>query len=202
LLDYIRELEKGKNNAKKGIFEFNEFLSWELKGKTFGIIGLGNIGKRVFEIALGFGLNVIYWSRNRKMDYEEKGARYVELDDLIKSSDVIAVHLARNEETEGIINKNRLNLIKKGAVVIIFTSLKLMDISNLIDLLNQGKFTLISDYLDMLPEEEWKKLVQLNNVVAYPPIAFRTKEAIQRQKDLLIDNLVKFSEGNTQNKVN
>ncbi len=202
LLDYIRDLERGKENARKNDFEFLSFLGWELKGKTIGIIGLGSIGRRVSEIAQGFGLNVIYWSRNRKLDYESKGIEYYELEDVLKKSDIIIIHLAHNNETNKIINKDMLEKIKNGAVLITLTSLELMDTEKLKELLKQGRFVLISDYLDLFQEEERKELQKLKNVVAFPPLAFRTKEAIQRQKNLLIDNLVKFSEGKIQNKVN
>lgn len=202
LLDYIRDLERGKENAKKSDFEFLSFLGWELKGKTIGIIGLGSIGKRVSEIAQGFGLNVIYWSRNRKLDYESKGIKYCELEEVLKKSDVITIHLAHNNETKGIINKEMLEKIKEGTILITLTSLELMDTNKLKELLKQGKLVLISDYLDLFPEEERKELQKLKNVVAFPPLAFRTREAIQGQKNLLIDNLVKFSEGKIQNKVN
>ncbi|MFQ6020709.1 MAG: 2-hydroxyacid dehydrogenase [Candidatus Aenigmatarchaeota archaeon] len=201
LLEYIRELERGKTNARKGEFSFDSFLTWELKGKKFGIIGLGNIGKGVSEIALGFGLDVRYWSRNRKPEYEAKGVKYVEFDEVL-NSDIIDIHLARNKETEGIFSKEKLDKIKEGSIVICLTSLKLFDFDYLIGLLKKGKFTLISDYLDLLPEDKRKELEGLPNLVAYPPIAFRTREAIKRQKDLLIDNLMKFAEGKIQNKVN
>ena len=58
----------------------------EIKGKLFGVIGLGRIGSRVAEIALGFGANVVYWSRNRKNEFEEKGIKYEDLDKLLSPS--------------------------------------------------------------------------------------------------------------------
>lgn len=201
LLEHVRELERGKNNARKDDFSFKSFLGWEFKGKKFSIIGLGNIGKRVSEIALGFGLDVKYWSRNRKPEYEAKGVKYVEFEEAL-NSDVISIHLSRNKETEGIFSKERLDEVKEGAIIITLTSLKLFDIEYLIELLKKNKFTLISDYLDLLPEEQRKEIQDLPNVIAYPPIAFRTKEAIERQKNLFIDNLLRFAEGKTQNKVN
>ncbi len=205
LLEYVRELERAKNNARRGDFSFKDFLSWELKGKKFGVLGLGNIGKRVSEIAHGFGLDVRYWSRNRKPEYEAKGIKYDELDKIL-DSDIIAIHLAKNKETEGILDKERLDKIKEGAIIICLTSLLLTDIDYLIELLKKNKFVLITDYIDdyleLLPEDEKKEIQNLSNLVIYPPVAFRTKEALKRQRELLIDNLTKFSDGILQNKVN
>ncbi len=202
LLDYIRELEKAKNQARKKDYSFDKFLNWELKEKSFGIIGLGNIGKRVSEIALGFGLDVIYWSRTRKKEYENKGVRFFDLDELLKTSDIITVHLSLNEETKEFLNKERLGKIKKGTILICLAPLELIESEALIDLLKKKQLVFITDHADLLEEDKRSEFEAASNCIIYPPVAFRTKEAIRRQKDLLIDNLVKFSKGVTQNKVN
>lgn len=202
LLEQVRELERARNQAREKDYSFNKFLGSELKGKAFGIIGLGNIGKRVSEIAAAFGLNVIYWSRTRKKEYENKGVKFVGLDDLLQKSDIITVHLSLNEETKGFLNKERLEMIKKDAVLICLSSLELTNSEVLISLLKEKRFVLITDHADMIEENKRKELENIQNCIIYPPVAFRTKEAIKRQKDLLIDNLIKFSEGKPQNKVN
>jgi glycerate dehydrogenase len=201
LLEHVRELERAKQNARKENFEFKEFLSWELKDKTFGIIGLGNLGKRVAEIALGFGMNVKYWSRNRKRDYEKKGVTYKKLEEVLKS-DVVTIHLAHNPQTEGLITKKQLSAIPKETILMSFTSLKIMEYSALVSLLKKNAFTLITDSFDHLSDQEKKDLENLSNIISYPPVAFRTKEAIDRQRALLVENLKQFSKGKVQNKVN
>lgn len=202
LLEHIRKLERAKNQARNKDYSFDKFLSWELKDKILGIIGLGNIGKRVSEIALSFGLNVIYWSRTRKQEYEDKGVKFADLDRLLKTSDIITIHLALNEETKEFLNKERLEKIKKETILICLAPIELIEFEALINFLKAKQFVFITDHADLLEEHKRNKLENVLNCIIYPPVAFRTKEAIKRQKDLLIDNLVKFSRGVIQNKVN
>lgn len=202
LLAHIRELEKARKQAKKGDYSFDKFLDWELKDKTLGIIGLGAIGKRVAEIGLGFGMKAVYWSRTRKKDYEGKGVKYVPIDELLRTSDVIGLHLALNDETRGFLDKQRLAEIKPGAVLINLSPLGLMDLAALIDLLKAKKFYFIADHFDELEEKVRSRFKSLKNCVIYPPIAFRTQEAGRRRNEIYIDNIVSFSKGKVKNRVN
>lgn len=76
ILEHLHDLEKAKQVARQGDFSGDGFSATEIKGKTFGIVGMGRIGIRVAEIAMAFGAKVICWSRNRKEDIELKGAKY------------------------------------------------------------------------------------------------------------------------------
>lgn len=202
LLAHIRELEKAKKQAKKGDYSFDKFLVWELKDKTLGIIGLGAIGKRVAEIGLGFGMKVIYWSRNRKKDYERRGIKYVSVSKLLKTSDIIGLHLALNEETKGFLNKQRLAKIKPGAILASPSPLKLIDLNALIKLLEAGRLHFIADSFDEVDEKIRSKFKPLKNCTMYPPVAFRTREALKTKDEIYIDNIVSFSKGKIKNRVN
>ncbi len=79
ILEYLRELERAKTQARNNDYSEAGFTGIEIRNKTFGIVGLGNIGKRTAEIAIGFGSKVSYWSKNRKSDSERKGIVYKEL---------------------------------------------------------------------------------------------------------------------------
>ena len=84
---------------------------YELEGKTWGIIGLGAIGRRVAKIAEAFGVNVIYYStsgKNSNSDYKR-----VEFDELLKSSDIVSIHAPLNNDTMGLINYEALKKMKK-----------------------------------------------------------------------------------------
>ena len=85
----------------RGNYSGSTFVGVEIKGKSFGVIGLGNIGHRTAEIAKAFGANVRYWSRRRK-ETEEKnlGIEYMELDKLIRTSDFITLNISLNSETK------------------------------------------------------------------------------------------------------
>jgi len=134
LLEHIRNLAKSLKRAEEKDFTVHsEYQAWELKGKTFGILGLGNIGKRVGEIALGFGMKVQYYSRNRKSDYEKKGFTFVDCDQLFLTSDVLANFLELNDETRGMITEKYITLVKKDAVVISTSSTEIFHFSALID---------------------------------------------------------------------
>lgn len=176
LLEYVRGLEKAKNQAREKDYSFNKFLDSELKGKTFGIIGLGNIGKRVSEIAAAFGLNVIYWSRTRKKEYENKGVNFVDLAELLQKSDIITVHLSLNEETKGFLSRERLEMIKKDAILVCLSSLELINSEAIIELLKEKRLVFITDHADMAEESKRKELENIQNCIIYPPVAFRTVE--------------------------
>ena len=103
LIDHFRHLSEAKKNVEQGDFIVHaEYKGWELNEKTFGIIGLGNIGKRVAEIALGFNMEVQYYSRNRKKNYEKKGINYLSLEKLISTSNILGVFLELNNKTKKI----------------------------------------------------------------------------------------------------
>jgi lactate dehydrogenase-like 2-hydroxyacid dehydrogenase len=201
LLENIREIERGKSDAKNGEFDCMKYLGWEIKDSKFAIIGLGDIGKRVSEIALGFGADVRYWSRNRKKDYEKKGVNYMALNKIV-DSDIISVNLAKNDETESILNKKVLDNVKEGAIFLLTTSFELMDTNYFIKLLKKNKFAVLSDYGSHLSEKQRKELSKLKNVIFYPAIAWRTKETLINRQKMVIENLVKFLEGKPQNVVN
>jgi len=173
-----------------------------LKDKTLGVIGLGAIGKRVAEIGLGFGMKVVYWSRKRKKDYERRGIKYAPVDKLLKTSDVIGLHLALNEETEGFLNKKRLTKIKPGAILISPSPLELIDLNALIKLLEAGRLYFISDGFDEIDEKIRSRFRSLKNCIMYPPVAFRTHEALKTKDEIYIDNIVSFSKGKVKNKAN
>ena len=114
LFEHVRELEKAKHQARKEDYSLDKFMDLELSGKTLGVIGAGKIGSRIAEIGLGIGLKVLYFSREVKGDIEKRGARKTELENLLSESDFVSLNLALNNETKGIINKDRIKLLKKG----------------------------------------------------------------------------------------
>jgi len=203
LIDYLRELERAKTQARNGDYSETTFQGIEIKGKKFGVIGLGRIGGRIAEIALnGFSASTNYWSRNRKKNYEEMGIQYSNIDQLLSNSDFLSMNLALVPETNGFLDKDKIQKIKSGAVVINLAPMELVDINALIERLKGGDITFILDHSDELSPEQAKSLSQCKNCIMYPPIGYVTKEATSAKKGMFIDNLENFLMGQPTNKVN
>jgi len=173
----------------------------EIKGKKFGVIGLGNIGKRTAELAQAFGCDVTYWSRTRKEDAEAKGIKYQELDDLLANSDIITLNLALNPETEGIINGDRLQKIKNDSIVINVSPMELIDFDSLVARLLQSDIVFMLDHSDEMTKEQLKALKSINRSRVYPAIAYLTREASALKKRIYIDNVKNYLAGKPTNKV-
>lgn len=202
ILEHLRDLERAKQVGRNGDFSGNGFSAYEIKGKTFGVIGLGRIGQRVAEIAQGYGAKVIYWSRNRKKEIEKRGVRYEPIDTLIPKCDFLSLHLNKTKETEMILNKKRINLIKKGTVVINVAPMELVDLSALINRLKKSDITFIFDHPDEMEKKDVNKIAQYKNCLVYPPIGFITKEARVIKQETFVSNLINFLKGQPSNKVN
>ena len=195
-------MEEGKVRGRSGNYSEIGISANEIKDKIFGVIGLGTIGKRVAKIALGFGANVKYWSKNRKRNYEKKGIKYETLDKLIREADYLSINLAQAKETEKIFDKNRFKMVKSGAVIINTAPMELVDIEGLERRLKKEDITFILDHSDEMSEKDLKTLSKYKKCVIYPPIAYVSKEAAENRKRIFIENIDAFLKGKPQNVVN
>lgn len=202
ILEHIRQLEEGKRRGRNGNYSEAGISATEIKNKIFGVIGLGSIGSRVAEIALGFGADVRYWSRNRKEEAEKRGVKYTDADDLIGNADFLSLNLAQTKDTEKFLNKERIEKIKKGAVVVNTAPMELVDIDALSERLAKGDITFILDHSDEMTEADLKKLSKHGNCIIYPPIAYVTKEARMAKQEIFVGNIENFLNGSPTNKVN
>lgn len=202
ILEHIRMLEEGKRRGRTGNYDFVGISAVEIKDKIFGIVGLGSIGGRVAEIALGFGADVRYWSKHRKAPAEKKGIKYEPLESLIKKADFLSINLAQSKDTDGIINKNRINSIKPGTVIINTCPMELIDIDELVNRLKKSDITFILDHSDEMTKEYLKKLSRYENCIIYPPIAFVSKEAAITRQEMFTSNIENFLMGTPKNVVN
>jgi phosphoglycerate dehydrogenase-like enzyme len=202
ILDRIREIERGKKQAREGNYSEAGFSAIEIKDKIFGILGLGRIGSRVAEIALGFGADVRYWNIDRRKEFEMKGVKYEEADDLIPKCDFLSLHFAQVKDTENFLNEERIQKIKKGAVVINTAPMELVDINALEKRLTDKDITFILDHSDEMSPENIKKLSKFENCIIYPPIAYITKEARIAKQEIFVGNIESFLKGSPTNQVN
>jgi len=200
ILEHIREIERARKQGREGNYSETGFSATEIKDKAFGVIGLGQIGLRTAEIALGFGADVRYWSRNKK-DCSEK-IKYANADEVISSSDILSLHLASNSETETFLGPERINNIKKGAVVVNTAPMELLDLDALEDRLKKGDITFILDHSDEMTKEDLKRFSQYDNCIIYPPIGYISKEAGIAKQEIFVSNIENFTKGNPTNSVN
>ncbi len=202
LIEWCRGVYRALDLARDGVYQDDEHPGMEIKGKKFGVIGLGNIGKRTAELAQAFGCDVTYWSRTRKQDAEAKGIKYQELDDLLADSDIITLNLALNPETEGIITADRIKKIKHNAIFINPSPMELINFEALVFRLILNDMEFMLDHSDEMTEEQLKVLKSLYSCRVYPAIAYSTREASQLKKRVYVDNLANYLNGNPTNKIN
>lgn len=202
ILEHLRDLERAKQVSKKRDFTGDGFSATEIMDKKFGIIGLGRIGKRVAQIAQGFGAKVFYWSRNRKIDAEKEGIKYESIDSLVKTSDFISLHALTTKETVGILDAKRFNSVKSGAVIINVCGMEQVVIPALEKRLTKGDITFILDHPDEMNPKDVKKLSRYKNCIIYPPIGYVSKEGRVLKQDIFVSNIENFLKEKPTNKVN
>lgn len=202
LFEQVRELEKARQQARNEDYSFSSFMGVELKDKVVGVVGAGKIGSRVAEIGLGIGMRVIYFSRTNKPLIDGLGAQKKDLDEVLSRSDFVSCNLALNEETEGIISKGKINLLKEGCVFISLSPPTLLDQEAMMTRAGKGEITFVFDHSDDIEPELAKRFLETKNCVVYPPVAFRTEEADAARWDTFASNIEQFVAGNPQNVVN
>ncbi len=173
------------------------FLGIELKGKKLGIIGLGRIGKAVAKRAKGFGMELLYYKRNRLSHKEETelGVRFMDLEELLSVSDIISVHTPLTPETGNLINRERVYKIKEGAIFINTARGNIVDEDALIERLKEE--SLFGAGFDVYRGEPNinPKLLKLKNVVLLPHIGSATTETRLAMAKLAADNIISVLSG-------
>lgn len=175
----------------------------QLSGKTWGIIGLGEIGRKVADIAKAFGCHVVYYStsgKNSNPDYER-----AEFDELLRSSDIISIHASLNDRTQNLMNRAAFEKMKPEAVLINVGRGPIVNESDLLWALNENKIAAAG--LDVLSVEPMRKDNPLygykdsNRLIITPHIAWATNEARKRLVNEAYLNLEAFICGKERNRV-
>lgn len=201
ILDQIRGLEEGKRRCRNKNYSEAGISAFEIKGKIFGVLGLGNIGIRVAQLALGFDADVRYWSRNKKPKIGKEGIKYEKLDSLISKADFLSLNLAQTPETEKILDNKRFESLKPGAIVVNTAPMELVDIDALAQRLKKGDITFILDHSDEMREEDLKKISVYKNCIIYPPMAYVSKEAAINKQEMFTSNIENFLKGIPKNQI-
>jgi glyoxylate reductase len=200
LLAQARRLPEGDRAIRRG--EWGDWKPWfllgrDLNGKTLGIVGLGAIGLAVARRALGFGMRVIYTSRQRKPQVEDSlGVSWRELPQLLTEADFVSLHVALNEETRGLIGKPELAKMKREAVLINTARGGVLDQAALLHALQDGRIGGAAlDVFESEPLPPDHPLLALDNVVVAPHLGSATVETRTRMSEMAMDNLLAFFRG-------
>jgi D-lactate dehydrogenase len=217
LMDINRKTYKAYQRTKKYNFSLNGLLGFDVNGKTVGVIGTGKIGKVFIKIMKGFGTNVIAYDiyQDKKAE-QELGFKYVTLEELYKTSDIISLHCPLTKENIKMINKETMSLMKNDVVIINTSRGKLIDAKDLISMLSTGKiggvgldvyedeeeFFLNDMSNSYIRDEELSTLLTMPNVVITSHQAFFTKEALNKiASDTFLNIKEIFEKGECKNEV-
>ncbi len=193
LLAVRRRIVEGDALVRAGRWDASwsrhQFLGRDLSASTLGIVGLGRIGTAVAERARAFGLRVIF---NRRTNTDDPG--YRALDDLLRESDIVTVHVPLTSETKGLLSRERLSLLGDGATLVNVARGAVVDEDALVDELVSGR---ISAGLDVFVHEPHvpEALRSLPNVVLAPHLGSATVETRAAMTRLLVDNVLAFASG-------
>ena len=170
----------------------------EMAGKTIGVVGAGEIGQRVMKIAFVFDLKVLCYSRTKRMI---QGVEFVDLDTLIKESDIITLHIPATPATHHLIDADKIALMKKEAVLINTARGTIVDSEALAEALNNNKIAGAGiDVFEMEPPIPMKHpLLNAKNTILAPHIGFATKEALVKRAYVVFENIKKYLAGDPQN---
>ena len=209
LLELCHHIGEHSDAVKAGEWTSNpDWCFWkyplvELDGKTMGIIGFGRIGQDTGKIAQALGMKVLAYDSFPKKELESETCHYVDLDTLLKESDVIALHCPLFPDTEGIINKDTIAKMKDGVMIINNSRGPLIVEQDLRDALDSGKVAGAAvDVVSTEPIQMDNPLIGAKNVIITPHISWAPKESRQRLMDIAVDNLKCYVDGKPQNVVN
>ena len=197
--------------AKRAAFQTAELKAgrWTLmqnvmlQGKTLGIVGTGNIGREVARVAGALGMRCLAWTFNPSPERaRQMGVEFVELDDLLRESDVVSLHVRLSPDSHGMIGARELAMMKSGALLINGGRGELVDETALVEALRSGH--LAGAGLDVFSQEPLPPdhpILSCDQVVLTPHIADQTPEGVELLNEGAVTNVIAFLEGHPNNVV-
>jgi glyoxylate reductase len=171
-------------------------LGWDLLGKTLGLIGFGRIGRAVAERARVFGMNIVYYDTFSNAGLGWESCLYRPLDDLLRESDVVSVHVNLTDETFHVIDERALNLMKPTAWIINTSRGPVIDQAALADALRSSQIAgAVLDVLEVEPPASDDPILALENAIIFPHIGSATVETRAAMLDLAVGNFVAVMSG-------
>lgn len=186
--------------ARSGVSNCLSYVWQELAGKTWGIVGGGNIGRRVARLAEAFGCRVVMYRRKEEREFEG-----VELQTLLEISDIISLHVPLTAETRNMIGKAEIDRMKDGVMLINVARGAVCDEEALCDAVESGKIGALGvDVFSTEPfpeDHSFNRILNSPNVCLTPHMAWSAVEARNRCIRIIADNILAFRAGDTQNRV-
>ncbi len=223
ILSLSRNIHKSYVRTLRNDFSIDGLEGFDLKNRTLGVVGAGHIGLHVIRIAKGFGMDVLVYDIHKdKFLAEVLGFKYVELEHLLRRSDIITLHVPYNKHTHHFINTDNIKQIKKGAILINTSRGGVVGTEALIKALDKKILSgvgldviegeeLIKEEKQLLYEEEKADalgnlakdhiLLSKDNVVFTPHIAFYSREAQIRILETTLNNIILYLKGNIINNI-
>jgi D-lactate dehydrogenase len=204
-----RKTHKAYNRIREQNFSLNGLIGFDLVGKTVGVVGTGNIGQVFCTIMLGFGCRVIAFDVKEQESMTAAGVKYVPLDELLTTSDIISLHCPLNESTKYVIGDGNIALIKKGCMLINTSRGGLINTKSVIKGLKSGQLSALG--IDVYEQEETlffrdlsasiveddliTRLMSFPNVLITAHQGFFTVEALDQIAETTLNNLRAFEAG-------
>lgn len=209
LLTLNRKYHRAYLRVRQGNFSLDGLMGFNLRGKTAGVVGTGKIGEAMVEILLGFGMEVLAFDPYPNPAVKKRGVPYLEIDELLRRSDIISLHCPLTADTERMIDAGALGRMKDGAILINTSRGELVDTPAIIEALKSGKLGGLG--MDVYDEEEGiffenlsetiiqddalMRLTTFPNVIMTSHQAFFTEEAMQNIVRDTLGNLRDVAEG-------
>lgn len=197
---YAQENREGRWTRSQDFCYWDEPLT-ELAGKTMGVVGLGNIGSRVAQIAQAFGMKVKAMTSRRQEDLP-KGVEKVTLQELLSTSDVVSLHCPLTETTHHLIGEETIKWMRSTTILINTGRGPLVDDEAVAKALKEGRIkAYCADVMTVEPPKVDNPLIALENAYITPHIAWASTEARMRLVQVAVDNVKAFVEGKPKNVV-
>jgi D-lactate dehydrogenase len=209
ILALNRKTHKAYNRVREGNFSIERLSGFELKGKTVGVIGTGRIGGSFARIMKGFGCNIVAFDNYPDESLKDDVVKYYPLEEVFKISDIISLHCPLTPETNRLINKNSLQLMKRGVMLINTSRGKLIDTDAAIEALKEGHIGYLG--IDVYEQEEklfYKDLSEIvilddkiSRLMTFPNVlitahqAYFTDIVLTQIAQTTIQNLTDFENG-------
>ncbi|HNQ79048.1 MAG TPA: D-glycerate dehydrogenase [Acidobacteriota bacterium] len=199
ILSAARRIPEGEKIVRSGKFKGwapELLLGMDLSHKTIGIVGMGRIGRAVARRALAFGMKIVYADSRRLLPSEEEpyGAKFVDLETLLKDSDIVSLHCPLTDETRRILGRDRLFSMRKGAVLINTARGPIVDEEALAEALESHLFAAGLDVYEKEPEVH-PALLKMKNAVLLPHIGSAGRETREEMARMAVNNIIAFFDG-------